>query len=125
MKKQRPVFLNLMQIRLPLPGLVSILHRASGVMVFLLIPFLLWLLSRSLHSELLFAYIQQTVYDSAMIRFLLWITLSALTYHLLAGVRHLWMDVGIGESLKSARISAYSVLMLSALFTLLLGIWLW
>ncbi len=125
MKQQRPVYLNLLQIRLPLPGLVSILHRASGILLFLLLPVLLWQLSQSLATPGTFAYLQNSLADCAFLRFLIWFTLSALVYHLIAGVRHLVMDVGLGDSLRGGRFGAYVVLILSAVIIVLMGIWLW
>lgn len=123
MTSQRPVYLNLLQIRLPCPGLVSILHRASGVIVFLLLPVLLCLLSASL-NEASFSQIQ--TYSAKLgLRFLLWLVLSALAYHLVAGVRHLLMDIGIGESLRTGRFSACLTLVIATVFVVLLGIWLW
>lgn len=123
MTSHRPIYLNLLQIRLPCPGLVSILHRASGIIVFLLLPVLLCLLSASL-NETTFTHIQ-TYLAKPWLRFLLWFVLSALAYHLVAGIRHLLMDTGIGESLKAGRFSAYLTLGISAVLIVLLGIWLW
>lgn len=124
MKQKRPVYLNLMQIRLPLPGLVSILHRASGVLLFLFLPLLLWLLSQSLRSSDAFSALQQT-FGSPVLRFFVWLVLSSLAYHIIAGVRHLLMDVGIGETLKGGRYSAYVVFILAIICILVLGVWLW
>lgn len=125
MKQQRPVYLNLMKIRLPLPGLVSILHRASGIMLFLLLPVLLWLLSQSLAFQSSFEQLQESVNTQWCLRFLIWFTLSMLIYHLVAGIRHIIMDFGIGDSLKGGRFGAWLVLIISAVFIVLMGIWLW
>lgn len=125
MKQQRPVYLNLLKIRLPLPGLVSILHRASGIFLFLFLPFLLWLLAQSLSLETNFNQLQATVAKECVLRFFIWLVLSMLVYHLIAGIRHMIMDVGFGDSLKGGRIGAVMVLVLSAIGILLLGVWLW
>ncbi len=123
MKPTRPVYLNLLQIRLPIPALVSILHRASGVILFLLLPFLLSLLSCSLRSEDNFNDLQQSL--GLITRFFIWVTLSSLLYHLIAGIRHLIMDAGVGESLQTGRLTAKIVLALSIIGAILLGVWLW
>lgn len=125
MKQQRPVYLNLMKIRLPLPGLVSILHRASGILLFFLLPVLLWLLSQSLAFQNSFNQLQSTVAETPLLRFAIWFTLSMLIYHLIAGIRHLIMDLGVGDSLKGGRFGAWLVLIIAAVFIVLLGIWLW
>ena|SRR5262245_7107924 len=124
MAQKRPVYLNLMQIRLPLPGLVSILHRISGVLLFLFIPVLIYLLSESLRSSDAFNDIRQ-VFAHPVAKFFVWLILSSLAYHLIAGIRHLLMDTGIGETLKGGRLGAYFVIFLSIIGSLLLGIWLW
>jgi succinate dehydrogenase / fumarate reductase cytochrome b subunit len=125
LKTSRPVYLNLFKIRLPAPGIVSILHRASGVLLFFLVPVLLWLLGASLAYQSRFNDLQLQFAQSGCLRFFVWITLSALIYHLFAGIRHLLMDFGLGDSLRWGRIGAYIVLVASALFILLMGIWLW
>jgi succinate dehydrogenase / fumarate reductase cytochrome b subunit len=122
---KRPVYLNLMQIRMPIPAIVSILHRASGLILFLLLPLLLWLLSSSLYSTNSFDALQETLASHLLLRFFIWVVLSSLIYHLIAGIRHLIMDMGIGESLKAARFSAVVVMVISAVCVLFLGIWLW
>jgi succinate dehydrogenase / fumarate reductase cytochrome b subunit len=123
-KQKRPVYLNLTQIRFPIPAIISILHRMSGVLLFLLLPLFLWLLSQSLHSADSFSAVQDT-FASPVLRFFVWVMLSSLAYHLIAGIRHLLMDAGIGETLKGARLSSYLVLFLAIISILLLGIWLW
>ena len=117
-KTGRPVYLNLLQIRLPIPGLVSILHRISGIVIFLGLPFLLYLLHRSLKSQSDFDSLTQFLTHTE-IKFVLWIILAAITWHLLAGIRHLLMDIGIGESLRAARITAMTVLILAVIIILL------
>ena len=96
MNKQRPVNLNLFTIKFPIPAIVSILHRISGVIVFLLIPLLLWMLHASLASVEQFDALRDTL-DSPLIRFTLWVGLSALLFHLVAGIRHLFMDAGLAR----------------------------
>lgn len=124
MKSKRPVYLNLLQIQFPAPAIISILHRASGVVLFLMLPLLLWLLSRSLASSDSFNRLHQSLMHP-LLKLVIWTTLSALLYHLLAGIRHLLMDAGIGESLKGGRFTAYTVAIISAIGIILLGVWLW
>ncbi len=124
MKEKRPVYLNLLQIKFPCPAIVSILHRISGVILFLLLPLLLCLLSQSLRSADTFNGLHET-FSHPLLRFFVWVVLSSLLYHLIAGIRHLLMDAGIGESLEGGRWGSYIVLALSIISILLLGIWLW
>ena len=121
-KNQRPVFLNLFQIKFPPPAIVSILHRISGVLIFLALPLFLWMLSKTLSSESEFQSLTQNSHP--LWWFSLWVGLSAVLFHLVAGIRHLLMDIGWGESLKAGRISAYLVLIIGALCVILAGIWL-
>lgn len=121
---KRPINLNLLTIKFPLAAIVSILHRASGVFVFLLIPFLLWMLDLSLGSPIEFDHLQD-VLSSPIVKFIWWLFIAALLYHLIAGVRHLLMDVGIGESLQGGRQSAIITLGLAIVIALLIGVWLW
>lgn len=124
MNPQRPMNLNLFTIKFPLPAIISILHRASGVFVFLLIPFLLWMLSESLSSPVSFESLQITLMGFCP-KFIVWLLLSALLYHLVAGIRHLLMDLGLGESLAAGRLSAKIVLIVSIILSILAGVWLW
>jgi succinate dehydrogenase / fumarate reductase cytochrome b subunit len=123
-RKQRPINLDLFTIKFPLPAIVSILHRISGFFVFLLIPFLLWMLSASLSSPGGFEQIQE-ILTSPVTKFILWLLLSALIYHLIAGIRHLLMDMGWGESLKGGILTSKIVLALSLIIALIIGVWLW
>lgn len=122
--RQRPKNLNLLTIRFPLPAIVSILHRISGVVLFLMIPFLLWGLKLSLASAQDFDDVRQFM-AYPLCKLIIWLLLSAFIYHFIAGIRHLLMDVGIGETLKGGRFSAKLTLLISAICILLLGRWLW
>lgn len=124
MIKQRPKNLNLLTIRFPVPAIVSILHRISGVILYLLIPLILWALSLSLSSPDDFDTLHQFL-SSPLMKLLMWGFLSAFIYHFFAGIRHLLMDIHIGDELKSGRLSAQITIVLSAVFILLAGIWLW
>jgi succinate dehydrogenase / fumarate reductase cytochrome b subunit len=125
MLKQRPVYLDLTQIRLPLPGIVSILHRISGALLFLVgIPFLLWALAASLESEESFAELRAAfahpIWKLVLIGFL-W----AYLHHFFAGIRFLLLDLLQGIELQSARRSSMAVLVLSLALTLVIGARLW
>ncbi len=124
MKAARPVYLNLLRIKLPIPGIVSILHRVSGVVIFLGLPFLLYILHHSLISQNSFDHLQQVLAMPGN-KFILWVVLAAVIWHVLAGIRHLLMDVGVGESLTAARMTAWFVAVISLGLILLLGVWLW
>lgn len=124
MKNQRPKNLNLFTIRFPIPAIVSILHRISGVILFLLIPIVLWGLYLSLSSQQNFDDLHQFLLTPGM-KFFLWCSLSAFLYHLVAGIRHLLMDIGIGEELRSGKISAILTIVIAALLIILTGVWLW
>ena len=124
MKKERPVNLNLFTIRFPVPAISSILHRISGVLLFLFIPFVLYVLEYSLASAAKFQNLQP-VFDNRFFKFIVWMFLASLIYHFIAGVRHLLMDIGFGENLKCARASAYTAIILSAIVMVLVGVWLW
>lgn len=117
MLHKRPVNLNLLTIHFPINAIVSFLHRLSGIFIALCIPFLLLLLKMSLESK------QQ--WDSLGVFFenpWLSIAFSALIfafiYHCIAGIRHLLMDIGIGDSKQGGRLGAILVLSLSIVFCL-------
>jgi succinate dehydrogenase / fumarate reductase cytochrome b subunit len=117
----RPVFLNLLHIRLPVTGWVSILHRFSGALLFLAFPLGVWALSVSLSGEAGF----RRMADCAahpLARLMLVLLLWAFAHHFLAGVRHLALDVHWGVGLRRARQSSVAVLLASGLFALL-AVW--
>ena len=124
MIKKRPINLNLLTIHFPIPAIVSILHRVSGVFLFLLFPVLLWMFSLSLSSEQSFTKLQDFL-SSPLIKVLVWLVLAPLCYHLVAGIRHLLMDMHIGEELKSGRRGAKLTILVSIILVALLGVWLW
>ncbi len=124
MKDQRPKNLNILTIRLPVPALVSILHRISGILLFLAIPLILWGLNTSLTSQQDFDNIHQMM-AAPFARFVLWGLLAAFIYHFIAGIRHLLMDINIGVELKSGRLTAMMTLMIAIVLIVLAGVWLW
>ncbi|MBS0425649.1 MAG: succinate dehydrogenase, cytochrome b556 subunit [Proteobacteria bacterium] len=124
MNKQQVRNFNLLTIRYPFTAVISILHRLSGIFLFLLIPFLLWMLDIASGSSIGFDHIR-TVLTNPAAKLILWFILVALWYHLLAGIRHLLMDIGIGEDLRSARLSGGIAIIVTAIAAILMGNWLW
>ena len=123
-KKQRPVNPDLTTIKMHPAANASILHRISGVIMVFAIGILLWTLSLSLSSAEEFNQIK-TLIDGLFFKFIIFGILSALTYHLLAGVRHLFMDLGHFEELASGNTSAKFVMALWLALSGVIGVWLW
>lgn len=123
MNRSRPVNLNLFKIRFPLPAIVSILHRISGVCLFLLLPFALWLLSYSF-TETGFNNIHQWL-SNPFFKLVFWLALTPYLFHLVAGIRHLLSDIHIGDTLPAGRYTSILTFIISALLILMLGVWLW
>jgi succinate dehydrogenase / fumarate reductase cytochrome b subunit len=125
MLKQRPVYLDLVRIRLPLPGIVSILHRISGALLFLIgIPLLLAGLSASLESPESYADLK-AAFAHPLAKLVLIGFLWAYVHHFFAGIRFLFLDLLTGIDLPSARRSSAAVLAASLALTLILGARLW
>lgn len=124
MNRQRPVYLDLTKYKFPNTAIVSILHRISGIIIFLFIPFLLWALDMSLQSGEQFAALLRSL-DNIAMKFVLWSLLSAVIFHWVAGIRHLLMDMGFGESHYGGRLGANIVFIVSIVLIILAGIWLW
>jgi succinate dehydrogenase / fumarate reductase cytochrome b subunit len=124
MARPRPKYLNLIQIRLPVPGVVSILHRASGAVLFLLLPFLLVLFELSLESPQTYAQFK-LVFSHWAIKLILIGVIWAYLHHLCAGIRHLALDLDYGTGLAAARASSWAVLAVSGVLTLVAGAMIW
>lgn len=123
MNQTRPKNLNLFTIRFPLPAIVSILHRITGFLLFLLIPFVLWGLQLSL-TESGFISFQQWR-NNTVVNCILWLLLIPLCFHLVAGLRHLLMDIQIGVTLRGGRMGALLTIIVTLILVILAGIWLW
>ena len=114
--------------RLPLAGVVSILHRASGILMFVLMPFIIWMFDTSLTSEI--TYSQFTaVFNSGVgfvpgivFKFIALALIWAYLHHFMAGLRHLWMDATHAVTLEFGRQSAVVTLAASVSLTLALGV---
>lgn len=119
-KDKRPVFLNLLRIRLPVAGVVSIVHRVSGVLLTACIPLLFYSLQQSLTDPSY--YRSATDFLSTLIGGVLTLAVAGLlTFHFLSGIRHLLLDLDIGIERASARLSAW--LVFAATFAILTSIW--
>jgi succinate dehydrogenase / fumarate reductase, cytochrome b subunit len=128
--KQRPGTMRLIdavKYRLPLAGVVSILHRASGALMFLLLPLIIWLFDMSVSSEVSFdvfkaAFAAGVGFVPAwLFKLVVWALIWAYLHHFIAGVRHLWMDATHSVTKAHGHQSAIVTLGLSLLLTLLLG----
>ncbi len=130
--KTRPVYRNIhiteiLSYRLPPAGIVSILHRVSGLLLFALLPFVVWMLDNSLSSEISFdAFTNVFVAGAAglpggFIKLVALALIWAYLHHFIAGVRHLWMDATHSVSKAQGKSSAVLTLVLSLVLTALLG----
>jgi succinate dehydrogenase / fumarate reductase, cytochrome b subunit len=133
-QKQRPEFRNinafkdLPTYRLPAPGWVSILHRISGVLMFLLLPFIIWLFDTSVSSEISFARFRNAFTNGlgfvpgVVVKLVVLALIWAYLHHFIAGLRHVWMDVShAAVSKQFGGLSAKVTLVLSLVLTAVLG----
>ena len=122
--KKRPVNLDIGTIDLPLPALASFLHRVSGVFLLAGVAVLLWLLDASLASEESFAAVK-AISHSFFCKLIVWAVAAGLIYHTVAGVKHLIMDLGYGESLEGGVKGAKGDFVVSIVLIVLVGEWIW
>lgn len=111
-------------MRMPIGAIASITHRITGVGLFVAIGFLLWALSVSLDSEAGFETVQ-AVMTHPLAKFIAWGTASFVLYHLIAGIKHLFMDAGYFETKESGPAASKVVIVLSVVGIVLLGVWVW
>ena len=121
---QRPKFLDLFRIRLPLPGLVSILHRVSGAALFAFAWALLYLLQQSLQSPVTHAHFVALTRHWLVKLFLIGMLWSFL-HHFFAGLRFLLLDIHVATDLPATRATSWAVLAVSLVLTAVLGAMLW
>ena len=119
MTDNRPVYLNLIKIRLPLTGIISFAHRISGVLLFLFIPFSVYLLDLSVQSAESFAAVKQLLDQPLMLAVQLLIIWS-IAHHFFAGIRFLLIDAEIGVEKSQARIGSWLVFLAEAIAILLI-----
>ena len=123
-KKQRPVYLSLTDPAWPVTAIASIVHRITGVILFVGLAYLLWLLNLAVSSPAGFAEAQQTL-AMPLPKLALIGVVGLLIYHLVAGIKHMIMDFHIGDSFEAASSAAYVVFAISIVLTVLVGVWLW
>lgn len=122
--KSRPVFLEIPNIRLPIPAIVSILHRVSGVALFLALPALLYLLSGTLSQEAEFESYRALI-SNPLVKLVLIGLLWAYLHHFCAGIRFLLLDAHKGLELNTARNTAKFVFVVALVMTAVIGALLW
>lgn len=124
MNKKRPINLDLTTLHFPVMAITSIMHRISGILVFILLPFMLYYFQQSLSSAESFQNLLN-LFQQPLHQLVLWAFTAALTYHFMAGVRHLIADYGYGETVPTAKKTAWILLLLTVVTTLALGVWIW
>ena len=120
-KKKRPKNLDLKTIRLPLPGILSIIHRVSGAGIFLLLPVLLWLFENSLSSPETYAQAKSFA-ANPLVKIVLFGLIWLYLHHFCAGIRYLLLDLHRGIDLESARLSSKIVFAVSIALTFFIGV---
>ena len=126
MNADRPISLPLPSLfaAMPVTAVASILHRATGIALFVGTPFLIYLLDVALESSAGFNAARDIV-QAPLGKGALWLILAALAYHLLAGVKHLLMDFHVGDSIGGGRAGAWLSIVLALVAAALAGVWLW
>ena len=124
MRKNRPINLDLATVKFPITATASILHRVSGIIVFIALAIFLSLLSCSLSSQPEF-YRVAGYFDNFLIEFVIWGSLTGLAYHAVFGVRHMIQDLGFWEEMDSASLSAKVGFIVTAVLSLLAGVLVW
>ena len=124
MARQRPKNLNLLTIRLPLPALVSIMHRISGALLFLSIPLWLFLLWLTVGDDSMFQLAQRLLHFS-LVKLLLIALAWAFIHHACAGIRHLALDAHFCLRLRYARATSMMVLVLTGLLVISFAVAIW
>lgn len=124
MANRRPRYLNLFRIKLPLPGVVSFLHRVSGALLFVAIPPILAIFQLTLDSAETFEKVKQG-FGTPLVKLVLIVLLWGYSHHFFAGLRFLAMDMGFGMELGKTRRNSWLVLAFSLTLTAMIGGWLW
>ncbi len=124
MNNKRPVNLDLTTLHFPIMAITSIMHRISGMVVFILLPFMFYFLQQSLASPESFKHLH-LILSKPIYKLMLWVFWSSLTYHFMAGVRHMFADYGHGETVAVAKKTAIILLALTVLTTVFIGVWIW
>jgi succinate dehydrogenase / fumarate reductase cytochrome b subunit len=124
-KDNRPVNLDIGTIKLPITAYASILHRVSGVAIFVGVAILLALLDSSLESQDSFNTVKEHLNNNLLLKLVVWATLCGFIYHTCAGVKHLIMDLGFGETLEGGQKGATAVFVVAPILMVLAGVWIW
>lgn len=124
MPNRRPKYLNLLKIKLPLPGVVSFLHRISGALLFMIIPLFLAVFQLTLSSVAGFDQVRQGL-DNPLVKLCLIAVMWGYSHHFFAGLRFVAMDMGFGLELSKSRRNSWLVLAFSLTLTVTIGVWLW
>jgi succinate dehydrogenase / fumarate reductase cytochrome b subunit len=124
MVNRRPRYLNLFRIKLPLPGVVSFLHRVSGALLFVAIPLFLAVFQLTLDSAETFEQVKQG-FGNLLTKMVLILLLWGFLHHFFAGLRFIAMDMGFGMELGKTRRNSWLVFAFSLTLTALIGGWLW
>ena len=121
---ERPVNLDLTTFRFPITAIASILHRVAGVILFFGSFIVMALLGMSLENEAGFAD-TLALLENGFVSFIVWGVLAALAYHFVAGVKHLFMDMGYGETLESGRLFAKVSIAVASSLIVFAAVWVW
>ena len=109
---------------MPLPAIASIIHRITGVGLFVAMVFLMWALATSLDSSDGFDRVQASM-SHPLAKLITWGIASFVIYHLFAGIKHLFMDAGYFETVETGTAASKAVIALSVVSILLVGVWIW
>lgn len=126
-EKQKIIYLNIKSIKFPITAIASILHRISGFFLFIMIGPILWFIRLSLLSEEKFYIITHFLLkNNYIVKFLIWIIITTLSYHIIFGIRQILMDFRcLNQTLLTGKISAKIVFILVILLSIYIGIYLW
>ena len=123
-KDSRPVNLDISTIKLPITAWASISHRVTGVLLFISSLLMVWALDMSLSSQESFDALVALL-NSAAVKAVLWVLLVVFSYHVLAGIRHLIMDMGVGEDFKGGALGARILFGAATIAAVVWGVVLW
>ena len=124
MKSKRPVYLNLFQFSWPFAAMASITHRLTGALLFFALIGLLYVLDLALASPAGFAE-AGALLATPLAKLLVLLLLAALTYHLIAGIKHMLLDFHVGDTIGAAKMGSIAVFVLTAVVVAALGAWIW
>lgn len=126
MKKNKPINLNLFTIKFIKTAIASILHRISGIIIFLSFGFFIYFLELSLYSQAQFNALQNFFNENILFRFFLWMILTIFSYHIILGLRHILIDCNfLKENLKTAKMTVNIAFLIIAVISITLGFFLW